>query len=300
MVNRPVTQYDRPPGQPRRNRGGRRAKKVFIILGILVLVLVGADFGLAAIAEHTVSQKAREQLKLSDDPSVTIHGFPFSTQAIGGDYSHISIQASGVKFENKLRDVAISAELRDVTAPLSDLINGNTNAIKIGTLEGQIKIKGSDIARIEPLTQIKDFRIESASEQMVKSGEEAKPDETTTTTPDKSTNQSSAGVKISGNLNFGGNHFELTCYAMIEIDGTKIHITPERVELGNDSVPNVVGKAVSKLLVGSLKTTIDTGTLPFQVKPTSVKVEDGGVTLNGEAKGVTFAGVKGTGETTGR
>ncbi|WP_344429473.1 DUF2993 domain-containing protein [Amycolatopsis minnesotensis] len=297
-----MTQYDRPPNQPqqpRRSRGGRRAKKLFIILGILVLVLVGADFGLAAIAEHTVSQKAREQLKLPDDPSVTIHGFPFSTQAIGGDYGHISVQASGVKFENKLRDVAISAELRDVTAPLSDLINGNTNAIKIGTLEGQIKIKGSDIARIDPLTQIKDFRIDKASEQMVKSGEETKPDETTTT-PDKSTTQSSAGVKISGNLNFGGNKFELTCYAMIEIDGTKIHITPERVELGNDAVPNIVGKAVSKLLVGSLKTTVDTGTLPFQVKPTSVKVEEGGVTLTGEAKGVTFAGVKGTGETTGR
>src|SRR3981189_2702919 len=137
MVTRPVAQQDR--RAPRTDRTskprGRRAKKLIVVLVVLAGLLVGADFGLAAFAEHTISQKARAQLGLADDPSVSIHGFPFTTQALSGDYSQISVSAAGVRVA-KLSDVELSAELKNVTAPLSELLAGNTKAIKIGTLQG--------------------------------------------------------------------------------------------------------------------------------------------------------------------
>ena len=145
MVSRPVTRDDRGFGQPPSKRRGRRGRRWLIALVVLVLLLVGADFGAAAIAEHMISQKARTQLALSDDPSVTIHGFPFLTQALAGDYSHISVSATGIPVDDKLRDVAINADLEDVTAPLSDLANGNTKTIKVGKL-GNVALNAGNVA----------------------------------------------------------------------------------------------------------------------------------------------------------
>ncbi|MTD58083.1 DUF2993 domain-containing protein [Amycolatopsis sp. RM579] len=255
---------------------------------MLVALLVGADFGLAAFAEHTVSQKAREQLRLTADPSVTIHGFPFTTQAIGGDYHHISLSASGVPIQD-LRDVAVNAELNDVSAPLSDLVNGNTSAIKIGTLEAQVTIKASDIAKVSPLTNIQDLRIEPSSIEYVQTGQDAgssdgqKQDQ-------QNEDKSKAGIRISGDVKIAGQQFEIFCFAMIELHGKSIDIVPQRLQYGNDKETTVVPQSVQKALLPNFKASINTGNLPFEVTPTAVQVNSGSVTIKGKAQNVTFSG----------
>jgi hypothetical protein len=305
-VTKPATQQGdrsvRPPSaKPRRK--GRRAKKIIIVVLVLVALLVGADFGLAAVAEHTVSQKAREQLNLVEDPSVTIHGFPFTTQAIGGDYGHISLSATGLRVTDQLRDADVTAELRDVKAPLSDLISGNTNSITIGDLEGKIRIKATDIARIEPLNKVQDLRIEPATEDFVRTGKTPENKPTTTANPDDKQDSLIAGIQISGTLpiagilsNFSGNtqveNPTVDCYALIQLDGKVIRITPERVRFGNGSNETDVPSEVVKSILQSFKAEIDTSKLPFPVTPTAVKVESGAVTLTGKAKDTNFAGLK--------
>ncbi|TNC26208.1 DUF2993 domain-containing protein [Amycolatopsis alkalitolerans] len=260
---------------------------------VVIGLLVGADFGLAAFAEHTVSQKAREQLKLAEDPSVTIHGFPFTTQAISGDYRHISLSASGVPI-NQLKDVAVNADLTDVTAPLSDLINGNTDAIKIGELEAQVTIKASDIAKISPLTNIEDLRIEPSSIEYVQTGQDSTGSDGQQQSDDKQ-DKSEAGIRVSGNVQIAGQKIEIFCFAMIELHGTSIDIVPKRLQYGNDKETTVVPTSVQKALLPNFKTSIDTGNLPFEVTPTAVKVNSGSVTVKGKAQNVTFSGA-----TTGR
>jgi hypothetical protein len=294
MVSSPMTRQDRtaPPSNARR---GRRARRWIIVLVVVVGLLVGADFGLAAFAEHTISQKAHDQLDLTQDPSVTIHGFPFTTQALSGDYSHITVYAAGVPVPSaKLQDVEINAELTGVTAPLSDLMAGNVNSIKIGKLEAEVTIKATDINRISPLDNIKNLRIEQSSEEYVRTGK----DSTTTTTPttttdangDPSTDSSSAGIRISGDVQIAGQQVEIFCFAMIQLDGTNIQILPTRLQFGNDKATTVVSPEVQKLLLPNFKGTISTGGLPFQVTPTAVRVNSGSVTIKGTAKDVTFSG----------
>jgi DUF2993 family protein len=270
-------------------RRGRRARRIIISLAVLVAVLVAADFGLAAYAEHMVSQKARQQLSLSQDPSVTIHGFPFTTQVLSGDYHHISLSASGVPIKN-LKDVAISAELTGVTAPLSDLANGNTSSIKIGNLAAQVTIKASDIAKIDPLTKIEDLRIEPSSIEYVQTGQDTTDSSGSTATNQANQDQSKAGIRVSGNVQIGGQKLEVFCFAMIELHGTAIDIIPERLQYGNDKETTVVPQSVQKALLPNFKAAIDTGNLPFQVTPTAVVVHSGSVTIKGEAKNVTFSG----------
>jgi len=285
-----VTQ-DRPGPDAGGKRRGRRTRRIIVSLAVLVAVLVAADFGLAAYAEHTVSQKAREQLKLTDDPSVTIHGFPFTTQAIGGDYGHISLSASGVPIQD-LQDVGVTAELYDVTAPLSDLINGNTKAIDIGSLDAQVTIKASDINKVDPLTKIEDLRIDPSSISYVETGQDEATgsDATTTTQNAEEQDKSKAGVRLSGTVQIAGQRLEIFCFALIELHGTAIEIVPTRLQYGNDKETTVVPQSVQKALLPSFKATIDTGDLPFKVTPTAVEVNSGSVTIKGKAENVNFSG----------
>lgn len=175
MVSNSVTEHGRrEPGRPPRKR--RRWTKIITVVVVLVGLLVAADFGLAAMAEHTVSQKAREQLDLRTDPNVTVHGFPFITQAVSGEYDHISVQAKGIEVNEVLRSIAIKADLRDVRAPLGDLLSGDVSNVTIGELDGQVKLKESVIANIPPLTKIKNLNIEPTTEEYVRKGEAAKMD----------------------------------------------------------------------------------------------------------------------------
>lgn len=267
-------------------------RRIVISLVVVVGLLVAADFGLAAYAEHMVSQKAREQLKLTDDPSVTIHGFPFTTQAISGDYSHISLSASGVPIQD-LKDVGVNAELTDVTAPLSDLIHGNTDAIQIGELEAQVTIKASDLAKVDPLTKIEDLRIEPSSIEYVQTGQEA--DDPQQEQQEEEQDKSKAGIRVSGNVQIAGQQIEIFCFAMIELHGTSIDIVPQRLQYGNDKETTVVPQSVQKALLPNFKASIDTGSLPFEVTPTAVQVNSGSVTIKGEAKNVMFSGAASTG-----
>jgi len=293
MVSRPVTRDDRPAPRPDAQRRGRRLRRWVIALVVLVLLLVGADFGAAAFAEHTISQKVRTQLQLSDDPSVTIHGFPFLTQALGGDYGHISVSAAGIPVADKLQDVAVNAELENVSAPLSDLTAGNTKSITIGELTGSVTIKAADLARVAPLDKIKDLRIEPATKAYVESGDAAQsePTPTTTTTDGQPVDESSTGVRISGHLPFAGRDLEIFCFAMIEADakGGKINFNPKRLQFGNDQETTVVPQAVQKALMPNFNASISTKDLPLSVTPTGVRVQSGSVTIKGEATNVSFA-----------
>ncbi|MEU3272446.1 DUF2993 domain-containing protein [Saccharomonospora sp. NPDC006951] len=282
-----VTQDSRP--SPR--KGGRRARKIIVIVVVLLGLLVGADFAAAAFAEHTVSQKAREQLGLSEDPAVTIHGFPFATQAISGDYGHITVSADGVPVEDILSDVSIRAELRNVTAPLSDLTSGNVDNINIGDLEGQITLKASDIAKVKPLDNIEDLRIDPSSESYVRNGEGTDSDDSEGTSEEEDDKKdSTAGVRISGKLQIAGEKVEIFAFAMIELQDTTIRITPHRLQFGNDKETTVVPAEVQERLLPNFEADISTGDLPFTVTPTAIRVDPGSLTISGEAKDVTFAG----------
>lgn len=279
---------------------GRRGKRIVIVLVVLLGLLVGADFAAAAFAEHTVSQQAREQLGLAQDPAVTVHGFPFATQALSGEYDHISVSADGVPVQDVLRDVSLSAELRDVKAPLSDLAGGNVQAITIGDLEAQVTLKASDIARVPPLTNIEDLRIDPSSESYVRNGEGTDPDAGNATDDgeggsgadgegDQQQDDSTAGVRLAGKVQIAGERMEIFAFAIIELDGTTIRITPHRLQFGNDQETTVVPKDVQRALLPNFEADINTGQLPFTVTPTAVHVDSGSITVKGEATNVRFS-----------
>src|ERR1700722_3956501 len=82
-----------PSGQSRPPRRRHRGRRWLIALVVLILVLVGIDFGAKAFAENAIATKI-DSSGLGTKPSVDIQGFPFLTQVASRDLSQIDINAS--------------------------------------------------------------------------------------------------------------------------------------------------------------------------------------------------------------
>lgn len=300
--------------QRRSGRGDERAKrrrrlrKLIISLLVLIGLLVATDFGLAAAAEYQVSKKMREQLGLNEDPEVQIHGFPFITQALRGDYSHVSVSASDVPVEDRLRDLAVFAELYDIRIGLSDLLSGKANKARIDNVDGMVKIRSSDISR---LLGIPDLEITPASMRYVLSTEHGDnsldgkndnpgvPDDgdTPATSDPLERNEKTAGVRLSGSLNIAGAKTKVTSYGVISLVGNKIKIVPKKLEFSNSSISANLPEPLQSTILKHFAVTLDPGDLPFTVTPKAVGAEPGAVSLSGHIDDVRL---NGSGENNGR
>ena len=67
-----------------------------LVLLVLAALLAAADRYLVHLAERTVAEQAQASADLRTRPTVTIHGFPFLTQAVRGRYARIDVSAGGL------------------------------------------------------------------------------------------------------------------------------------------------------------------------------------------------------------
>lgn len=97
-------------------------RKLIIFLIVLVLLLVGADRGAMYAAQSAVSKQLASSYDLDPAPKVTIHGFPFLTQAVKGTYDQIDVDMAEVTRDN-VRVENVKARLYGVHAPISEVIS---------------------------------------------------------------------------------------------------------------------------------------------------------------------------------
>jgi hypothetical protein len=105
---------DEPPAAaPRPRRRRHRGRNWTIVLVVLIGLLIGADRVAAAVAENQLASKIQQSQKLSQQPSVSIGGFPFLTQVLSRNFGHGTVDINDLN----ARGVPIShihADLRGV------------------------------------------------------------------------------------------------------------------------------------------------------------------------------------------
>ncbi|SPT51092.1 MULTISPECIES: LmeA family phospholipid-binding protein [Actinomadura] len=100
-------------------------RKVLLVLLILVAVaLVAADRIGVRVAQDKIGEQVAAQNNLRQQPEVTIHGIPFLTQAVGGEYERIEV-AVGDLTEQGVTVTGVKVDLRGVEAPLSEVTKGS-------------------------------------------------------------------------------------------------------------------------------------------------------------------------------
>lgn len=288
------------PSRPAPRKRRKAVRRLVIAFAVLLGLLVIADFGAAAVFEYQVSKRARDQFDLADDPSVKVGGFSFLAQAISGEYSHVTIDAKGVPVEDTLRDLEVHIDLRDVQAPLGDLVSGSLKEVKVREVEGQVRVKASDVNRAvaenenAAIRAITNLTIDQVSEQDVATDPGDRTDaeqEAADRAAEAEIEDTTAGARICATVDIGGEETELCAFGIISLVDAKMTFTPGRLELrnsvlGSGQLPPVLDAAAKQ----ALTFTLDPGELPFTVTPTAVTVESGVLSVKGTAIDVVLGG----------
>ena len=89
---------------------------------VLILAVVGTDFGFAIFAEYRMARSVRTAAHLHFDPWVSILGFPFGPQAMRGRYQQVEVKAPGVAHP-VVGKASIEATLYDMVATPKSALN---------------------------------------------------------------------------------------------------------------------------------------------------------------------------------
>jgi hypothetical protein len=287
-----------PPKRP------KKARRWIVVLIIIVGLLVGVDFGAAAASEYAVAKAMKTKLGLTDLPSVTVHGFPFLTQAARGVFSDISVSASGVPVGDRLSNVAIQAELNNVHVSMSELLSGNTSNVKVDDLTGSVQVRADDIGRLlnlpdltmnaVPVLWVLNASCDPSTPSTATTTSAKECDETTALPADVEAENKAktiAGVKLTSTTDIAGVSTKITAYSIISLQGSKIQFTTKRLAFANDQIAATLAGSVLTPLMNKFSLTLNPGNLPFGVVPTQVSGGTGTVTIYGEAKNVLLSQV---------
>jgi DUF2993 family protein len=242
-------------------------KKAAIILLVLVGLLVAADFGAAAAAEYQVSKRLRGHLDLPDDPAVRINGFPFLTQAIAGDYRNVEVTADRVTVA-RLRNIGVEATLEHVRVPLSDLLSGSAESVRVDKVTGRARIQVSELGK---LINVEDLRIERV------------PGEDQTTTTQNPDGTGTGPIKLTGTTEIDGRRVGVGIVGSLDLVDGQIQVTARELEVAG--IPELPAALRLNLLRG-FSARLDPGALPFTVTPTALRVENDTLVVEGTARNI--------------
>lgn len=249
-------------------------RRLIIALLVLAGLVVAADFGAAALAESAVSRQMREQLGLVDDPSVRINGFPFLTQAISGDYSSVDVEASRIAV-GELREVNLSAQLRNVSAPLPMLLGSGPKTLDVRAAKGTVRVPAGDVERLVP--GVEDLRIETLDEEALQRAVDDGGDASLAEIdPDES-------ARLVGTVTLLGQQQEVSVIAVLELVDGVAQIVPRDIRVGGADSP-ALPAAVQRAIGRQFTVRVDPGSLPLQITPTGLRARDGVLEISGTAR----------------
>jgi len=122
-------------------RGARRF--LFSCLVAVALLVVADRAGLWA-AQHDVAKRLQADAHLHATPKVEIHGFPFLTQLIGGDYHDVDIRMSGLD-SNSLRIDKLTVHLHDAHVSIGDVLSQDRSRIRVDQAAATLTLTWPDL-----------------------------------------------------------------------------------------------------------------------------------------------------------
>ena len=263
---------------PRPRAGSRtalRAKRTVAVLVLLGAAAVGADYGAAALTESAVAREMRSQLGLTDDPSVRFNNFPFLTQAISGRYRSVDVTANHVAV-GPLRDVQVRSQLRDVSAPLSQMLGDGPRTVTVREVEGTVRIEAPDLERLirdsgdVPVDKLYIDGIDADGlEKAVDDGAD----------PALKSLDPATVIRMGGTVDVLGQEQPVTIIAELQLADGRVQITPRDIRLADEDaqLPVALQRTLSRLFT----LTLDPGALPLQVTPTTLRASSGGLEISG-------------------
>lgn len=251
-------------------------RKLIIGLVCLVGLVVVVDFGAAAYSEFRVSRALREGGSLTADPEVTIHGFPFLTQAWNGRYDNVEIRAQQVEAD-MIGEVTIEATLNGVSVPASALVDGSVHTVPVDYLEGRMKIDATDLGKF---LGIPDLQV---------SAPPASKSDGTGGSGGSGATTDDGGIVLTGTVPVGPLQTTVSVQADLVLRGEQLMIVATDFNFGpEDEAEFTVPAPLRQQVLDRFTKTIDPQSLPFGIMPTDVYAQGSQIVIEGTGENLTI------------
>ncbi|RIJ71159.1 DUF2993 domain-containing protein [Nakamurella silvestris] len=229
-----------------------------ITVVVILLVLVGLDFGARWFATAQVEKAIAKELDLPTRPDVSVSGFPFLWQAFRGDYGSITLTTDSLAL-GAVENVNATITMTDVRIPFTDAVSGNMDHFTAARADLSASIPTSSLA--------------AAAGQ---------PTLTITAGP-------SGGLVLNTQVEVAGQTIPVTAAADAVISDSELKVT-----ISDLSSQITLPAAINSQLRGDLSLTIPLTGLPVALTKASVQVDGSNVLVTGTAVDITLADLKTT------
>jgi hypothetical protein len=212
-----------------------------LIVGVVVLIglVIAADRVGLVVAQKAIAKTVASQYQLDHEPKVSIKGFPFLTQALGGKYHEIDLTVGDVSEEGvTVTDVAL--KLKGVTASVSDALNGDVSAMVADTATSSATIAYSDVNREAP----RGMKVSAKD----------------------------SDLQVRGPVSVLGFTREVTTTVSVKPSGRSVRVVPQKVNTGGLNIPVGVVKRAFTFTVPVRGLPLGTRISDVQVLPEGLRV----------------------------
>ncbi|OFS21892.1 hypothetical protein HMPREF3067_04905 [Corynebacterium sp. HMSC04H06] len=133
----------------------RARKPLAWLLGIAAVggSLFVMDSGFAMHAEHSISQRVKEESKLENSPEVFVGGMPYLGASVTNEIPLIEVKSLDVEVPH-LGMINAQTTLRDITVAADQLTSGNFAGASVSTFSRAITLDGVALGRLLSITDL--------------------------------------------------------------------------------------------------------------------------------------------------
>jgi LmeA-like phospholipid-binding len=248
-----------------------------VTVAVVVIGVVGADYGASIYAEYRLSSTVRKAANLGSDPFVAILAFPFIPQAMRRHYNELEIKANAIDHAMTGK-ATLEATMYSIDLTYASWLIRPDAKLPVGKLESRIIIDSMHLGRY---LGISDLMVEA---------------------PPKETNTATGGVTASGisdshGLVFSGTpksaNFDHRVSVSVDLsiapdDPATLVFTPTGVLTGPDTANQAVPDDKRDAVLDAFSTSLPNQRLPFGVSPQTVGARGSDVIIEGITRGVTI------------
>jgi hypothetical protein len=248
-----------------------------VTLAVIVIGVVGADYGASIYAEYRLSSTVRKAANLGSDPFVAILAFPFIPQAMRRHYTELEIKANAIDHAMTGK-ATLEATMYSIDLTYASWLIRPDAKLPVGKLESRIIIDSMHLGRYMGISDL-----------MV----EAPPAETNNATG----GTTESGISGSHGLVFSGTpksaNFDHRVSVSVDLsiapdDQATLVFTPTGVLTGPDTANQAVPDDKRDAVLHAFSARLPNQRLPFGVSPQTVGARGSDVIIEGITRGVTI------------
>jgi hypothetical protein len=221
-------------------------KGLVISLIVLVGLVIAADRVGLMVAQDQIAKTIAAEYDLDHKPKVSIKGFPFLTQAVGGKYHEIDVNVGELtQLGVRLTDTTVT--LKGVTAPLSDAMHADSSKMIADTATSTATVGYADVNKEAP----RGMKVSA----------------------------SGSALRVRGPVTVLGVSRTLTATVTVQPAGRSVRVLPQSVKSGSTTIP-------TGLVEQAFSFTMPVRGLPLGTRISDVRVQPDGLRVTTTAEHV--------------